>query len=940
MSLDYTYVRNKKKLIIFNGMFDPCQNPVQMAAKHEITYRVGTITWSQPIAPGGAGDYAHKLTGIINTTRDTVEDKYLGQISSYRGNISNKQTAFPLYSPLKWKMRSEFRLYIGADSGCSEANYKLATSAVFCLDGATATDYTVIGFPTGKSYHLNRIHVAFNVTEQLAGITSSEKFDLLIKNRSDNKTIYSTAWAGSLNTWYDIRIEWEYDFYTNPLIIPVTVYVNKTQLFQYNVPINNWRVIENTGVTLNHQKNCYNANLGRPGFGINTYGRTTTTAGTVTAYFKDLFITVNDIRSPIYWRIEAGIIIPSSSSTASATYISSDTRSLCKGSDLQFWFRNSITDLWYGFWRGKVKETSRSRKKLVVVEAEGYGSLFALEKMENIALTTKTAAQIFVEAVNNPEKFALFDSSTYFDSVSNTYTRDYKQVPKIDIMLEMASLESFIIFLDIDNNFHFQGPRTNQTGIHLIYGQSKIFQYNLNHIDIRIPNIIRVIGSGVIGEIEILGRYFENETRVVSTINRADLVTQAEVDSAADYYASLYREDVQVLEIGVKNNWEIIYGSIITITIPNLNLQSTKFLVLNIQVQHTGFMLVKLLEVKPNLSLILSDLVKRSDRTESTNYESDTATQDIMNLEDVATLLVSATYEIEYNAEVVRSGNLTITDEFIDDLLEKWNNDSPTKPSHIAWGDDNTTEPTYEDTALVSEQDRQAAVLTYKDMIENYTSYNKYRSVEYSYVFTGSNDTIKEIGLFNAASSGTLAARAICTSYNWTGSLTVKIRLTFDTLSGSTYVTYKGLTSMADWLYAGSWSNIINILLAGESMYSSPNPQVTNLTEAIETNRFSWDGEEGTASNTFTKTLLKLRDEIKFEVTGSYEPEGTPPALPSKPEQGIVLSDSVSPDGNVSTKEYQIVGLRQTPKVLPYYHGYSFTYRIWLKILRSEITYN
>ncbi len=481
------------------------------------------------------------------------------------------------------------------------------------------------------------------------------------------------------------------------------------------------------------------------------------------------------------------------------------------------------------------------------------------------------------------------------------------------------------------NNFHFQKPRTNQLGTHLEWGSSKIVTYNLKNLDIRMPSVIKVVGAGLFAQRELSGQQFTAQMIVTKTINRMDLTTQAEVDNALDYYVSIYREPVRILEMTLRANYTLCKGYIITVSIPQLNLRNTKFIIISITVTHLKHMTLTLLELKEGISLILSDLVKSTDLSEASSFPTDLAADASYPIEkqlfseSVGTLLVSATYEITKASVVVRSGTMIITDELIDDLLEKLDAQSPTRPTYLAYGS-GTTEAKYTDTALGTEISRSSATIAYDDLLGNYTT-DYYRSV--TYTLTGVTSTISEIGLLNAASAGTLACRTTFASLTNSGGspCDIKIKISFDILPSPTMPTYGLFRNFTQWLYNNTWTNLSEIsLVFSDEFASSPTPQIDFAIRNIGGADFHYLN-----LGTVTRTLLKQRDEIKFNAQSSSLPNPSP-------NTGYGIGFSIN---NTATyPDIFIFAFKPTSRDVTDYYQMKSNVTLWVRIARQETVFS
>ena len=262
-------------------------------------------------------------------------------------------------------------------------------------------------------------------------------------------------------------------------------------------------------------------------------------------------------------------------------------------------------------------------------------------------------------------------------------------------------------------------------------------------------------------------------------------------------------------------------------------------------------MTLELLEARPLTSALLSETISRIDVKEEEMFPSDhVANNDEFNLEGQATVLINGTYEVEYDSSIVDTGKVVINDEFMDDLVEVWNNESPTQPTHLGYGT-GTTEPLFNDTTLESESARAAASVARAVNIGNSTT-PAYRSIEYS-IIVSSPSGVTELALFNAASNGTMACRVVIPSYTQSGSVTLRIRLTVIPLPGYAFVSVIGVRETTDWMYDGSSMGITHMSHCGFRGLTSPTPYSHFVSTAILWPMVWWVPDTVTPG-TFSKT--------------------------------------------------------------------------------------
>jgi len=788
--MTYLYPREKKQIITICGYYDPFDSQEysesiweQSEAAHSGTYH---LLEEIVAAPSISNKYAIHLKG---TTFNGGGIAYNHMAYSAFRDRSNS-LYMPALNAFKWKTITDFRLRIVADA--SGVGSDLSTGTGWCLDANSKSNR-------------NRAWLIFHVANQKVGIGCRNDSDEGVGGTDKFiETIYSQDWSGSYDTWYDVRVELEYDWWAAPMDIIVTVYVNKTEIFSETIDKDFWRSYSFTGLNHTSVGHYYyipaNQILGRSGPGLALERDGGSGGETVEAYWTDIHQSIE--HKIVRWNYEDSILQAGFTQTAHGSLVTNLPQSFTEGCDIQIWKRNSLDDVIKGQFRGIIRKIENPRPKMIKWEAEGYGSVLYQEKVDELAFTAQTAGTIVQAAFNNPLKKE-FDTTTFFDTTTTTYTKTYYSTPKMAILEEMAKKEGYIVFIDHGNNVHFESYRTNTLGKHLIYGQSRIRKYSVQSIFARKPNILRVVGTGVYSEKILSTEILVSNSRVVRQVNMLELTTQAEVDAEVDLLAQSLLEPIAHLELEMRADWEISKGNNIAVTIPDLDLSNRRFLVAAVTVKGS-LMILNLLEAKVHLPALLSDLVKRSETTERLSVPTDTvADNPQFNTDGLATCLVDAEYEIEYNSAIVRSGKMTVTDTFIDDLLAVWNEETITEPDYIAVGS-GTTEPDWNETTLETEASRTVVSKAYAEELgAAYLNTTWYRAVEFERDIIDPSG-ITELGLFNDASVGTMACRAAFASYSQSGTVTFRVRLRLLPKPSSTFITSAGIYHTCVWMFAGT----------------------------------------------------------------------------------------------------------------------------------------
>ncbi len=906
-----THVRDRRRIVTVNGVFDDFHDTTYSGAVWEKTIFNSSLTLSFTSAPGGAGGNALRLQGAI--AEDT--DSRFGGASGVR-NQSYNYTVPPL-SPYFWKNKAEFRMYIVNDEGAGTPR-RLCHCAGFLIEGNAQSDTSTL---SGAEFR--KTIIAFNVANSVVGVGSfSGTTDTTGATVSE---LDVTAWPGAAyDTWFDVKITWDYDFFTDPDGINIEVFIGDVSLFTFTLDFNDQQ---------RSNQNIFfeNSFMGRAGPGLCSQMNDVTFNGnTVDVYYKDIWIT-NDV-TIIDWELENSILQGGSISTLKASFKTTDPLEIPRGSDIQMWLRNSTSDDWVGHVRGITHQPIKVHPIISVVAAEGYEGLLFQEKTDKLTFTAQTAGAIVAGAINNPTKED-FDSSTFFDADATTYNRTYLQQFKTDIMLEMAGLAGFIIFLDAGLNWHFESPRTNELSKHLIWGQSQIFDAPLEDVYIRQPNFIRVFGSGVMAERELSVTTISAGARVIRVLDRPDLTTQADVDDALDAFVSAVRDPVQILKLDMVADYDLTVGSLIKVTIAPKNINEQEFLIIKTQVSNDGTMSLVLVKLSPDISVQLSELNRRTGGQESKSYAQDTVDgEDRFFIEGVGTLQISARYVWSETSDS-RTGQATITNDCIDILLDVLNNTASTQPSHFARGTGSTV-TRFDDTTLDTESARPALTATDKitgigQDISGGSISESYIEVRFRTTFSGAM-TVRELGLFNAAGAGTMFCRAVFTSDvspiggSWSADLIIKII----PLPGIACPTFRLVDDLLDWFDTGTLPPISHIAHIGAERFAMPSPWITGISVVVGLGSFVPDV---VGKGTFSKSLLKPKSMIKYQFEYTYDFAADVGGLGTDMrELGIALHDGVA-----SRNQWQMVMFRRTANTLQNKDGFECLWIIWLKIVRA-----
>lgn len=923
--MSYPYPRQRRKLFCVGGIFDDFSDVIKSPTKWFETWTGSNVVKSFVAAPGGVGGNALRLKG---TVADGIGLDACGALAPFP-NKSSMYYISPL-NPYQWKMKAEFRMRIAEDE--PDATNVLSHSAGFCLDGAVAWY---------SSYNQMRTYVLFNVSNQKVGIGTGTSGTVQID------TVYSEAWAGAVDTWYDVRIEWEHDFHaetdwqlygdTKKLNILVTVYVNNVQLFSEEVTWKLWRENNNTF--------SYGTPFGRCGPSVVCENDGGASNGNfVDAYFKDVWIT-RDVKL-VEFEFVNSIISKQYDSRFKGMIIGDFPAAINKGMDIQLYARSSLSDDFAGHFRGIIREAEvLPGKKIVIIEAEGYSSVFSGEKTENHAYTTQTAAYILNDIVNTPADKYMFDTSTYFDSATATYSRIYLNLAKMDVLMEMASLESFILFLDESNNFHFQNYFTNETDVHLRYGKDKISEFKLDETFIRQPNFLRVFGSGVSATRQITEESFGSLSVVFRNVSRLDLTTQTAVDEALDYYMSGLLEPIKILEVTLRANYEITIGKTIRVTIPALDIDNAEYLVLSVQSDNRSVMELKLLEVRPHTAILLSELYERAGMQDSQSFPSEDITgEEVVKVEGVCDVLLTVVFQVFDNygtKSCVMSGQGLITEKGMEFFRDYWEETDPNTlaiPKWLAIGD-GTTPAKASDNAMDNELYRIATTRNqdiFKRTGGNIVIFGLRHNV---FAWGAANSfSCSELGLFDASSGGNCFARMVFPSVTLDRSVAgMDVYVKVMPKHGPVFMNYQWPQQVVLYLYDNAFPNndfekMDKGGVHGTKSFTVPHPFMQEESETGAQVVVVPD----TAAQMDSFSMTKITKRYMYKIEWTYNFAYAQRYLAADGDAPVAYLGVGKGDGAASRNAWLLMFFR-TDKLLSEYEGYFFHVIVWLRFLRGNV---
>lgn len=707
--MTYSYPRQRRRIMAISGIFDDFHNAENSGLRWFETFTSGNVEWGVVAAPGGVGGNALWVKGTIGDALANLNSR--GQLSPYPN--TSYQYLNPPNKPFRTKNRAEFRMRIADDQ--TSPNALLSHCANFVLDGAVKFS---------DNHNLLRTAVCFSVANQRLGVKSGT-----------NTVLTSVAWTGSLDTYYDVKIEWEtnwFDYHSwlycdweftqlpAPLgchqVVTIKVYINNSEVLDYDMYRGQWRDTSNTDFP-------QSMDLGRPGIGVDCENDDTgeVSNGTfVEAYFKDILIT-QDVKA-IDWSATNSVIAHGAARETKARIFSTFPDSIHRGQDIQIFARNRVSDDWTNQFRGIIRGIVRDGK-IVTVEADGYDSVLASEWSESLSFTDKTASEIIDESINTPEEKVIFDVSTYFTDALvhpiNRYDKNYPHIPKLDILMEMANLEDMTLYLDVANAFHFEKFDNDNlfTDVHIEHGID-FADYKEEEIFLHTPNVIRVIGSGVVAQKEIAAEHYVSGSTVVREISRLDLTTQEAVDESLEYYVQSYLESYRQVTVDIPAKFEIQPSEYIRITINEMGYNWQFAYVLSVTSTMKGSQTVTILSNQYDITTFLTDLNYRQTQQEGENFPQDLIDPDTktITIDGVATLDISARYMIvdfDYTDEhgwqdfVYRDGKAVITNHFLEQIIALFQTDAkadaPELPERIVWGTGDTP-PKENDLTLESYQ--------------------------------------------------------------------------------------------------------------------------------------------------------------------------------------------------------------------------------------------
>jgi len=351
-------------------------------------------------------------------------------------------------------------------------------------------------------------------------------------------------------------------------------------------------------------------------------------------------------------------------------------------------------------------------------------------------------------------------------------------------------------------------------------------------------------------------------------------------------------------------------------------------------------MVLSLLEAKPQLTLLLADLHKRTDETESQSYEEDTvAASEQFNVEAVAKVLVTAEYEVSWSSTVQSSGVMVVTDGMIEDLIALWNNESPTVPDYIAIGTGTTT-AAFDDDALATQAYR-VAISTrtkaedcgYCELGHGSFPNDLYRAIELEATFSPGASQITELGLFTGSSGNTCKTRVVFSALT-NSTMDVKIRIRILPVAESTMLTLDGMSRMIEWFKneTGTYSKAIprcsHMFHVGSPSFTIPTPRIADTTE---TSTQATVVPDASSAGTMTKTKYLNRNMLKLQFDYTYDYSGDKSSGADALEVGIAVAYD-----DTENAHWNFVMYRRRPEYISNKDGFSCCWILWIQFIRGD----
>ena len=446
------------------------------------------------------------------------------------------------------------------------------------------------------------------------------------------------------------------------------------------------------------------------------------------------------------------------------------------------------------------------KENITYIEGRSYATLLFARRASK-SYTSQTASAILSDLITTyiPEI-----STAGIQSTAQTLTRNYIGDVIGKIAERLANLEGYQWYVDENKVFHFEPKGYPTSSVSLDYATTNGFlDYKFLTEGTRVKNQIHVYGKpkqpdgtggiyAVVRDGDSISKYGVIEAEIVDP-------SISSVDEAIERAEEELARSKKVLQRGtllLKGRSDIKAGEIITLSIDELGISNASYLVLS--VKHTykpHFTELSIAELSIDVLDILAEEIARMSQIDARDKDTSvTATKVEKIIEDVQVTAqltiekrtVSGATQIESNFIVETSKieqiptttwttlqvvNMTVVNGGLDLIRDRFAQlGTPgSQPTHIAVGTDNTpVSPT--DTALGTEIARKA-------FDSGYPLASGTGSVDVRVSFTSAEavGTLKEVGVFNASTGGTLVSRAVISDLPKSSSeeLRLTVRFTF-----------------------------------------------------------------------------------------------------------------------------------------------------------------
>lgn len=185
-----------------------------------------------------------------------------------------------------------------------------------------------------------------------------------------------------------------------------------------------------------------------------------------------------------------------------------------------------------------------------------------------------------------------------------------------DAIIKCAKEDGYRFWVDCDKDFHYHTKGYQSSGVTLEVGVDNILGFTINEMGSEMVNRVTIYGEETAGT-QVIAMVEDLDSQahygVTSEKRIVDLSIETEADAIVigEKYLDEHSYVLDIIEMKLIGNQDLTAGDLITLKIPDLNIDGS-YLIINKQLQYPkGYTSIKVAKYAKNLEGLISDMVDK-----------------------------------------------------------------------------------------------------------------------------------------------------------------------------------------------------------------------------------------------------------------------------------------------------------------------------------------